>query len=204
MVPIGIHAPMPKEDDPLCPAQQRDSMRDHEGSAECAQFFERRLDQRFRLRFDRRGWLVQDEDRRIMEEDTGYRKPLLLTARQLYSSLSNDCLIALRQVPDKSIGMRTPRRRLDFFRRRVRPSVAEIFANSRIKEIRLLQDHADGSAKRIKRYLADVLAIHENPSSDRIKKSCDQADQGCLPNSARPGDRDDFARSNSKADSIEN
>lgn len=58
MVPIGVHAPMPKEDDPLRSAQQGDSMRHHEGGPECAQFFERRLDQRLRLRFDRRGRLV--------------------------------------------------------------------------------------------------------------------------------------------------
>ena len=52
--------------------------------------FERRLDQALGLGVERRGRLVEDQDRRILEDRARDRDPLPLAARQTDAALADD------------------------------------------------------------------------------------------------------------------
>ena len=72
-------------------------MGDHERRAADHQPVERVEDDRFGLRVDRRGRLVEDQDRRVLEERARDRDPLPLAAGQLRAALAEQRVVPLRQ-----------------------------------------------------------------------------------------------------------
>ena len=59
---------------------------------------ERRLDRFLGAAVERAGRLVEDQDRRVLEQGAGDRDALLLAARQLEPALADHRFIALRQA----------------------------------------------------------------------------------------------------------
>ena len=62
---------------------------------------ERRLDRFLGAAVERAGGLVEDQDRRVLQQGAGDRHPLLLAARQLQPALADHQFIALRQAAMK-------------------------------------------------------------------------------------------------------
>ena len=60
------------------------------------------LDQPLGLGVQRRGRLVQDQDRGVLQEDARDGQPLLLPARELHAALADERVVALRQPFDKA------------------------------------------------------------------------------------------------------
>ena len=52
------------------------------------------LDRRLDIGIERRGGLVEHQDRRVLEEDTGDRDALALAARQLHAALADKGVVA--------------------------------------------------------------------------------------------------------------
>ena len=68
------------------------------------------LKQGFGLRVETGGGLVQDQDRRILQEGPGQGKALRLSAAETRAVFANDCLIFVGQCFDKFIQVRRFRR----------------------------------------------------------------------------------------------
>ena len=64
----------------------------------CGDAVERLLDRLLGAAVERAGRLVQDQDRRVLEQGAGDRDALLLAARQLEPALADHRLIALREA----------------------------------------------------------------------------------------------------------
>ena len=69
-----------------------------------------RQDALFRFRVEHRCRLVEDENPGSQEQSTGYRQPLTLSARELDSPLTDDRVVAIRQLTDEIFGVCGPNR----------------------------------------------------------------------------------------------
>ena len=82
---------------------------------------ERLLHEPLGLRVERRGRLVEHEDRRVAQDRARDREPLLLAAREAVAALADDRVVALRQRRDQRRGS-APRARPPRPPRRSRPA----------------------------------------------------------------------------------
>ena len=71
-------------------------MRDHQRRAALHQFGERRLHQRLVAGVERRGRLVEQQHRRVLEDRAGDGEALALAARQRHAALAEHGVVALR------------------------------------------------------------------------------------------------------------
>src|SRR6185295_5274198 len=97
------------------------------------------LDGGFDLAVERRGRLVEHEDRRVLEDDTRDRDALALAAGELDAALADLRLVAASALPvlersDELIGVREPGRALDVSVARVRQPVADVLADRAVKQ----------------------------------------------------------------------
>ena len=109
---------------------------------------ERLLDRRLDLGVERAGRLVEDEDRRVLEEDAGDRDALPLAAGELDAALADMGVVAAPLVPvaelgDEGVGMGKPRGLCDLRLARMRPPIADVVADRAVEERGVLGDEAD-------------------------------------------------------------
>ena len=69
----------------------------------CGELGQRLLDRPLGLGVERRGRLVEDQDRRVLEEHARDRQALLLAARELDAALADDGVEAVRQGGDEVV-----------------------------------------------------------------------------------------------------
>ena len=95
-----------KHDDLVGRDDRRQAVRDHDRGAALADQVERRLDLLLGVRIERRGRLVEDQDRRRLEDGAGDRHALLLAARELQPALADHGLVAVGQALDEGADLR--------------------------------------------------------------------------------------------------
>src|SRR5690606_8670799 len=83
-------APGVDDDDAVGMLHGGEAVRDHEGGAALRELLERLLDGSLGLSIEGRRSLVQDQDRRVLEEDAGDRQALLLAAGELHAPLADE------------------------------------------------------------------------------------------------------------------
>src|SRR5437870_11825110 len=72
---------------------RRQAVRDHEYGAAFEQTLDGLLDESLRFRVERRGGLVENQNRRIRKQSAGDRESLALSARQPCAALTEDRLV---------------------------------------------------------------------------------------------------------------
>src|SRR5512135_2151297 len=87
--------------DSICVADGGETMCHDEGGAVLHQTRERLLDQRLGFGVESRGGFIEDEHARVADQSAGDRQPLLLSAGELGTMLSDVRLDSLRQAADK-------------------------------------------------------------------------------------------------------
>ena len=102
-----------EDDDRVGPPHGRQPVRDHERGAIEEQRRQRVLDQPLRFGVERRRGLVQDQDRRVLEQRAGDRQALALPARQPLPALADRRPVAVRKRRDEVVGMSGARGGLD-------------------------------------------------------------------------------------------
>jgi hypothetical protein len=90
-----------------------EAVRDDERRAVLRDFRELRLDRFLGVRIERGRRLVEDEDRRVLEERARDRHALLLAAGELEAALAHRALPLHRQALDEFRDVRDARRALD-------------------------------------------------------------------------------------------
>jgi len=84
------------------------------------------LNQPLGLRIQGRGRLVQDQDRRILEQGPGQGQPLALADGENAAALADQRVIALGKLGDEFVAFRGRRRGDDFFQGNVVEAVSDV------------------------------------------------------------------------------
>ena len=155
--------------------------------------------ERLDLGIERRGRLVQHQDRRVLEERAGERDALPLAARQLDPALAQMRVIAgaalvVLQRQDEIVRLGPRRRRLDLGIGRVGPAVADVVAGRAVEHRGLLRDHRDLAAQALLGDLADVLAADDDAPRLDIVEPQQQRDERRLARARGADDADLLAR----------
>ena len=90
-----------EHDQPIHGRDGRQAVGDGDHRLAGHQAVERLLDRRLDLRIERRGRLVEDEDRRILQEDAGDGDALALAAGQLDAALADMGVVAGAPLRDR-------------------------------------------------------------------------------------------------------
>src|SRR5205814_7605449 len=91
--------------------------------------------------------LIEDEDRRVLEQGAGYSDALLLAARQFEPPLADHRFIFLGKDGDEPVDRRAARGRLDLGLRCTLAAVADIVADAVVEQHRVLRDDPDRRAQ---------------------------------------------------------
>src|SRR6185437_10484533 len=100
---------------------------------------ETRLDRGFDFAVERRGRLVEYQDRRVFQNDAGDGDALALAAGQLDAAFADMSVVAAPAVPifqieDEVVRVRELRGTQDVFLARLRPAVADVLADRAVQE----------------------------------------------------------------------
>ena len=123
------------------------TMGDDEARTPDHQIVERRLHDLLALRIECGGCLIEDEDARILQDGTRDGNALTLTARDADTTLPDLRIVAVLQLCDEIMRIRRTRRLLDLRIRRIEASIADVLANRRGEQHRLLWYQPDLSAQ---------------------------------------------------------
>ena len=178
----------------------RQPMRDDDGGAALHEFLERLLHQPLGFRIQRTGGLVEQQNRRILEDGARQRDALALAARQPRAALAEECVVALRQLAQKFIGGRGDRGRLDLRIARRRAAVADILARAGAEQHRFLRHQADLRAQVFRPQIREPPIVDQHPSGIRIVEAQQQLEGRALAGARRSDERDGFARRHIQAE----
>ena len=137
-------------------------VRDDQRGAVVRDLFERVLDFALGVAVERGGRLVEQQDRRRLQDGAGDGDALLLAAGKLQAALADLGLVAVRRHADEIVDLGEPRRLLDLGIGRLPAAVADVVADGVVEQHGVLRNHADGGAQRLLRHVADVLAVDQD------------------------------------------
>ena len=149
-------------------------MGNHKCRTILCQPFQRFLNHAFALIIKRWCGFIENQDRWIFQKNTGNRQSLLLSTGQLDPSLSDIGIVSVWELHDKLMRIGILGRRNDFLSCRSRFSVGNILKYSSGKQIDVLLYHTNLSTQTLHRKLADILAIHTDPSLRHIIEARNQ------------------------------
>src|SRR5208283_3214606 len=176
-----------------------EAMRDHEGRAALGRRRKRLLYLPLRRRVERARRLVEDHDRRVLEQRASNRQALTLAAREAAAPFADDGLYPLVLARDESFGLRELQRDVDLGRRGVGLADAQILLDRAGEQHRLLKNDADVAAKRLELDVADVAPVDGHPAFDRIENAMQKPERRRLPRARGANERDCFAGGGRKA-----
>ena len=121
--------------------------------------------------------LIQNQNGRQTEHDTGDAEQLALTLRQSAAVLPNGSGISLRQTLDKAVSVRCLGRLDDLLVGGVGPTHGDVVTYGAGFEPGLLQNHAEVATQRIVGDLTDVGTVHKDPTALYVIEAHQQIDQ---------------------------
>ena len=182
-----------------------------------AELLERGLHGGLGRRVERARRLVEEDDRRVLEEAARDRDALLLAAAQPQPALADDglplllealhhlehlqsegrreCALGGAGAPRRACSLSAPphlrarRRGLELGATRARPAVRDVVLDRRVEEHGVLGHDADRAAERRLRHQLGVLAVDEHAPRVRLVEAEEQPADRRLAGAARPDDR---------------
>src|SRR5262249_3317540 len=151
---------------------------------------------------ERRRRLVEQQDRRILEERAGDRDALALPARQLDAAVSDDGVEALGHALDE-VAARRDRRPQQLLVRRLGPAVADVLGDRTVEQRSLLRDHRDRLAQAFLGDAGDVLPVDQDAPALRIVEALQQREKRRLAGAGRTDDADVLARLQAQVEILE-
>ncbi len=146
---------------------------DDDDGAAAHGMIERLLYGGFRFRIERRGRLVEQEDRRLADQRAGDRQPLALAAGQRHAVFADRRVVALRLRANEVMRIGEPCRFLDLRVGRFRAAVADIVADRAFEEVRLLRNIGEAVAQRLFGDVGDVLPVDQDFAAGRVVRSAE-------------------------------
>ena len=130
-----------------------------------------RAQQRLVHRVEMRSRLVQDQDRRVLEEGAGDRHPLALAARKPRTALAYPGLQPLRQRGDEALQCRAADRLCELGLGRVRAGDQDVGAERVVEEVGVLRHQRDAGAELIEGPLAHIRAVEADRALRRVPEA---------------------------------
>nr|GEU28155.1 hypothetical protein [Tanacetum cinerariifolium] len=135
VVRAALHdAAMVEHQDLLGVGHRGQAVRDHQRRAAFRDFLQLRLDRLLRFRVERRRGLVEDQDRRILEQGAGNRHALLFAARQFQSPLADHGVVTVGQALDEIVDRRRACDRHDVVMRGARFAVGDVVRDGVVEQ----------------------------------------------------------------------
>ena len=140
---------------------------------------------------ERRGRLVEHQDRRVLQDHPGERDALALAAGQFDAALADMRVEAGAAVPvlqplDEFERVRAPRRVDDLRLARLGPAVADVVADRAVQQRGVLRHHADLRPQALLGQPGDVAAVDQDAAPFRPVEAEEQVHQVDLPAPERP------------------
>ena len=123
---LGDDAALLHDDDAVGAQHRGEAMGDHQGGAAGGKVLERLLHRALGFRVERRGRLVEQQDRRVAQDGAGDREPLALAAGEPHALLAEEGLEALRQAIEELRRRGCLSRGADFGVARLGAAVADV------------------------------------------------------------------------------
>ena len=110
----------------------------------------------------RRGSFIEEDNFRILEQNSRNCQPLLLSPANHETTLSNLGLIPRRQLLDGLVDIRLPGGFKDLLVSRIQLPIADVVHNVLVEQRCILRHDANGLAKALELDLGDILVVDEN------------------------------------------
>ena len=123
---------------------------------------------------ERGGRLVEDQHRRVLQEDSCDGDPLLLTTGEQDTSLADIGLITLRHRCDVVRDLRLRSRKHHLFHRRIEATVADIVGNASSEQEHVLRNDADVLVQGLLRHHADIVPVEVDRAVRNIVETRNQ------------------------------
>ena len=175
-------------------------MGDDDGGSALCQLVKGSLDACFRHCIQRRGRLIQNEHRRVLQEDAGDGDALLLPARKEDAPLPGIGCKTFRHSHDILVDLRLFRRLDDFLVCGARSAVPYVLSDCIREQEHILLHDADVLSEGVPVDLADIHAADPNRSGVDIVKPRNQLAKGGFASAGRSDDGDSLPFSNMQAD----
>ncbi|CAA9321894.1 MAG: hypothetical protein AVDCRST_MAG40-1504, partial [uncultured Gemmatimonadaceae bacterium] len=183
------HAALVDHEDEVRARDRGQAVGHHERRPPLHEPLERGEDDGLRARVDRGGRLVEDEDRRVLEEGAGHRDALALAARQARPALAEEGVVALGQGGDEVVRVRGARGLLHLEVRGLQAAVADVVADGAREQEGLLVDDADLRPQAVEGQVAHVAAVEQHAAAGGVVEARQEAEQRALARPRRPDHR---------------
>lgn len=168
-------------------------MRDDKAGAVEHEIVEGLLNHVFGFGIKGAGGLVQNEQRRILEQGAGNGQALFLAAGKTHAAFSDGRFVPLGQLADEAVGIGghgcgTHAIHVQL-RGQVTP-VSDVFGNGHVEQEGILRHHRYGTPQGRQRVLLERLAVQKDLAALRIIEAGDQVDERSLARAGRPHEGD--------------
>jgi hypothetical protein len=148
---------------------------------------QRVLDMALRLGVERRGRLVENQDRRVLQDGAGDGQALALTAREEHAVFSDQGVVGVRQLFDEFLGVSRFGRLFDVGARRAgQIAVGDVVRHGVVEQRRLLGDQRDMAAQVAQRVVLDIDAVDQDLAVFMVVEARNQVGERDLPLPERP------------------
>ena len=196
---LGIH-----NRDAIGVADCGETMGDHDDGLTLAEAIDALLDSLFRDAVQRRGCLIKDQDRRILQEDTRDGNTLLLSAGEDDAAFSDKALVSVGHVQNVVMDFGKDRSLNDLTVGGGGPAVTDVLHDGTGEEEHVLLDDPDVPAETLLGQRPNVSPVHQHRTRRHIVKPRDQMADGGLAAAGRADQRKGLAGRNGQIDIIEN
>ena len=176
---------------------------DDQGRAVLGDLVQALLDFALGLGVERRGRLVEHQDRRTFENSPADGDALLLAARELEPALADRGIVAVGQRLDEIVNARHPGGTLDLVPGRPGIAVGKIVEDRVVEQHGVLGNDADRRAQGVLGDVADVFAVDEHAAAGHVVEPEQDAADRRLAGTARADDGDRLAGGHGEAHVLE-
>ena len=192
-----------EDEDAVEVGERRQPVRDHEHRLAGHQRAQAVLDMALGDRVQRTGRLVEQEDRRVLEDGARERDALPLAAGELHAALADQRRIAFLGLADELVRVRLARRRPHLLVARVQPAVADVLEQAAMEQHRVLRNHRDRAAQALLRDPRDVDAVDEDAALLEVEQAQHEVQQRALAAAGVADEADLLARADPQVQAAE-
>jgi hypothetical protein len=118
--------------------------------------------------------LVQDHDRRVLQQQAGDGQALLLATAHAIPAFADHGVVAVGQLGDHLVDASVPARLVELGDRGVGLGVQQVGADGVVEQVGVLADHADRRAQGLLGQVAHVVTIDADDAIGHVVQPRDQ------------------------------
>ena len=186
--------PWSTHEDAIDALHGREPMRDDDRRAAAHRRFERRLHGALAFRIERGGRLVEQQQRRILQDRARDREPLPLSSRQPQPALADLGRVTLGQALHELVDVRGARRGQRVDLAGIASAVTDVVEHRAREDHGLLRHHRDVAAQLVERSRAHVDAVEPQRAGIDVVEALQQLEDRALAGTRSADQRDRLTR----------